>query len=605
MSISRQIFLVAFMLVMSGTQISPNENEISFVLDLYRECKKIHTPIHISGNDDFAQQAQQNGWNGNGTIYNPYVIEGYSIDGKGGKYCISITNTNVYFIIRNCSLYNATEHDGAAIILRNVIYGRIESNTCALSYHGVMLFGSSKNVIVNNIIIGNSGNGIWLLGGESNTILNNRIEKSSATAIDIYSSNNNTISENVLLACDKGIRSYDSTGDKIVFNNIREIRSVGVEFYMSDYSYAFNNELYVQVGCEGIYARLSHGIFIFNNTISLSYNGVILELSKECEISNNTIIKNSYYGIYLRTSYLCKISNNYISDSQYGVALENSQHAIITNNTLWKCGITINADTLACWNTHDISNNIANGKKIYYYKNQTGILAPSDASQLILANCTGCLIKNLTISEVTIGIILGFSTKNTIEKNIVIKNLYQGIALYYSYNNAISGNIISENYHALYLKISDSNIITHNRISDNYYGIVLLDSKNNTIIYNNILRSASYGASIFGLSSNNSIHHNNFIENNVCKGIAGKSQAWDDNGKNNWFDSTVLEGNYWSNWDGLDWGTPQAYPIDGDAGASDWYPLRSPLSEKPYIAMIVVFVLLITKLIRVRYEFSL
>ncbi|MGC9061136.1 MAG: fibronectin type III domain-containing protein, partial [Thermoplasmata archaeon] len=47
---------------------------------------------------------------------------------------------------------------------------------------------------------------------------------------------------------------------------------------------------------------------------------------------------------------------------------------------------------------------------------------------------------------------------------------------------------------------------------------------------------------------------------------------------NFWYDNTAQEGNRWSNWDGKDWGTANAYPIDGGAGASDWYPLSIPPS---------------------------
>ena len=56
----------------------------------------------------------------------------------------------------------------------------------------------------------------------------------------------------------------------------------------------------------------------------------------------------------------------------------------------------------------------------------------------------------------------------------------------------------------------------------------------------------------------------------------GNCQAYDDVGGNYWYDNTTKEGNYWSNWDGNGWGTPNAYPIDGGAGACDMYPLSQP-----------------------------
>ncbi|MEM3444445.1 MAG: hypothetical protein QXJ27_00200 [Thermoplasmata archaeon] len=63
------------------------------------------------------------------------------------------------------------------------------------------------------------------------------------------------------------------------------------------------------------------------------------------------------------------------------------------------------------------------------------------------------------------------------------------------------------------------------------------------------------------------------------KGVNGNCQAPEDVGSNYWYDSTVQQGNYWSNWDGKDNGTADAYPIDGGAGVSDWYPIGGPVDE--------------------------
>ncbi|MEM4161158.1 MAG: hypothetical protein QW531_04170 [Thermoplasmata archaeon] len=63
------------------------------------------------------------------------------------------------------------------------------------------------------------------------------------------------------------------------------------------------------------------------------------------------------------------------------------------------------------------------------------------------------------------------------------------------------------------------------------------------------------------------------------KGVNGNCQAPEEVGSNYWYDSTVQQGNYWSNWDENVNGTANAYPIDCGAGASDWYPLGGPVSE--------------------------
>ncbi|MEM4293072.1 MAG: hypothetical protein QXJ27_02750 [Thermoplasmata archaeon] len=71
--------------------------------------------------------------------------------------------------------------------------------------------------------------------------------------------------------------------------------------------------------------------------------------------------------------------------------------------------------------------------------------------------------------------------------------------------------------------------------------------------------------------------------------MSDKSQAYDDGDWNNWHDNTTKEGNYWSNWDGQGWGTPNAYQIDGGK-ASDWYPLGSPVGEEHTIILPITLI---------------
>ncbi|MEM4161381.1 MAG: fibronectin type III domain-containing protein, partial [Thermoplasmata archaeon] len=116
--------------------------------------------IHINGNADFASKAALYGWEGDGSQGNPYIIENYSIDGNGTEYCIWIENTDVYFVIRNCNVYGATDYNdtpgGTGIALNNVRNGTLENNKCNNSRYGIYLYGGSQyNNITNNNASGN------------------------------------------------------------------------------------------------------------------------------------------------------------------------------------------------------------------------------------------------------------------------------------------------------------------------------------------------------------------------------------------------------------------------------------------------------------------
>jgi hypothetical protein len=95
--------------------------------------------IYINGNKEFRKQASANGWSGDGTQRNPYIIEGYNIDANGGSYCIMIENTDVWFVIQRCSLKNANNdaYIGAGIILRNVSNAKILHNKICSCITGI------------------------------------------------------------------------------------------------------------------------------------------------------------------------------------------------------------------------------------------------------------------------------------------------------------------------------------------------------------------------------------------------------------------------------------------------------------------------------------
>ena len=356
--------------------------------------------------------------------------------------------------------------------------------------------------------------------------------------------------------------------------------------------------------------------------------GIFLKNVTHGKLENN-ICSGHSYGIYLDSSSDNTIKNNICSSNSWcGIALVFSNHTNLTNNTLWDSGIDIDSWSPEEWTTHVIENNTVNEKPVYYYKNQNGGTVPSDAGQVILANCTNMTVAGLTITNAAIGIQLGFSSDNTIENNTCVSNSLYGIRIRYSTNNTIINNTCSGNSDGISLEDSDENNIAYNTCTGNFYsnihldysssnnsimhntcsqspyvvysdcyglslffssngntitnntfsrnlrGIYIYSSNNNTIANNDISRNIEYGVYITSCSAGNLLYHNYFWQNNPgSRGISGKSQAYDDVGANYWYDCERREGNYWSNWDGNGWGTSGAYPIDGGANAFDMYPL--------------------------------
>ncbi len=187
-----------------------------------------------------------------------------------------------------------------------------------------------------------------------------------------------------------------------------------------------------------------------------------------------------------------------------------------------------------------ISNNdvLVNCEGIYLHHSDNNTIVGNNAS-----NSIGC----------GSGILLRSSDSNCIINNNASNNEYPGIYLDASGSNTITGNTLINNtacnhtYGGLELYFSSSsNAITNNTILDNVgNGIRIWDSSNSNTLTNNIIESNNHYGVYLSSSSNNLVFHNNLVNNS--------NNAYDSNPENNdWHHPVLLEGNYWSDYAGVD-----------------------------------------------------
>ena len=441
---------------------------------------------------------------------------GYTLQGPGsgtGFYLYGKNNVT----IRNVIITGWTD----GIYLYNSANNTISDNTIInTTYTGIYLyFSANNNSLAGNTIMNTNTYGIWLrFSANNNTILDNTLTNSTI-GIEIGGCANNTISGNTLTKNSKGISLHFSPNNTFADNTISNT-IFGFIIWNSAYNTLTGNVLTNSTE-NGIYLDGSNnntltgnsltnttnaGIRFWNsnyniltgNSLNICYDGISLTSSSNGnKILSNTLTYITNAAILLESAAnYNSISSNNITDiyaqipgkTRYGINIETSSNTTISSNFITNCWMGIALDSAL--NTHMVDNTI----------NYTTV------SSIVLVNSSNTSIFDNTIHE----------------SNIV--GYFPGILLSSSNYTHISGNLITNSGHGIWL-----------RHSSNY----------NNISHNAIMHNIEYGIRVYESSISNLIYHNNFIDNG--------GQASDTNpAANDWYHPGMLEGNYWSDYPGVD-----------------------------------------------------
>ena len=312
---------------------------------------------------------------------------------------------------------------------------------------------------------------------------------------------------------------------------------------------------------------------VTGNTIGGNINGVECHFTENITIAQNTIYQSEeVYNVFFDTDTGSQISNNNLSQALLGIRLYNCTHEnIYGNNITAITNVGIQLTSSNHTSTYDnIIEDSKNGIGLDYYSAYNVIfdnqIKTCNAAGIRFENSSTNSILRNTIAQNAVGIIGQFSDSNIITENNVTANTGEGICLNYSSSNNIVDNNLIDNQYGVRLRSTSSSMVHGNTVTSNaLYGIGLDSHSSLNDIHENTVQQSYYGILIFGLCPNNTIYHNNFIDN-TDQANSMSSNTWD-NG---------CEGNYWSNYNGTD--------TDGD-GVGDtnlpWenvdnYPLMGP-----------------------------
>ena len=264
---------------------------------------------------------------GSGTSLDPYIIKDLTFDAGNAGDCILIENSDVYFIIENCTCINFSNHPKTGIKLENTDNGRLNNNTCSSVWEG---YGISLQYSDNNTISGNKINnsvyGIYLQNSQSNDIMNNILFDNGAGITLEYSIDNDIIN-NIAYDSSWGIASFRGENNSIIGNKISQMNQYGIFLDNGCNDTIYNNDI----------TYCDHGFHIWDTTFE--------------NISENIILNNDY-GIFVLGGEDINFIGNLIDDNNYGIhleegALKNTNKTIIYNNTVsnsYFLGIEIDSD---------------------------------------------------------------------------------------------------------------------------------------------------------------------------------------------------------------------------------------------------------------------
>ena len=489
----------------------------------YLKISENHNPIFIDGNNMFTVKASSEGWDGDGTLSNPYIIENYIISTSFDEHGIEIRNTDLYFIIKNVNISNGASNYKHGFYLNNVTNGKLINNTANNNIAGFLLKDSNNNTVRDNIVNNNlHGFRIWY--STNNSLINNTANDNIEYGVFLDNSNNNTISENILLR--NGIDCiyeknciWNNISDNIcgpqpftLFSDVDgfdEDGSFKLTWTVSEY--ADNYALYQNK--EIIAEGLKTTNYPIHNLAIETYEFFVKAINKYEELDSNTIEVIVSYTIHVDGNadfHQKAVTYNFFGDGTYNnpYIIENYEIVASVGH-----GIHIqNTDIYFIIRNVRVSNGLLNNYFGFYFESVThGKLENNTAKN----NIYGFLLKdsynnslegNTAIDNIN-GIIINSSNFNTLTFNNIMNNRH-GLSLDSSYNNALMSNEIKDNtYLGIYLGSSNNNIIINNTATGNLNGFSLSYSNNNILTNNTANNNDQHGFHLW-YSNNNTLTYN-------------------------------------------------------------------------------------------------
>jgi parallel beta-helix repeat protein len=275
------------------------------------------------------------------------------------------------------------------IILANCSDVTIEKQNVSYGDIGIEIGFSDHINISNNTVIKNQ-HGIYIYSSRENKILNNTVSDNDWIGIELDATTKNTLLENKLIHDSITIDGNLENWNTHTIDTSNTVNGKPVYYWKNRTSGT------IPAGAgEVILVNCTH-ITVEEQNLSYAGAGVGIVYSNNITISNTKICDNDIIGIEVGSSENITIVNNNVSKNRYGILFEGSDWNTICNNTLFG-----GFDTDAFW---------------LYNRGVVG---------LEMAHSNHNIIKNNTISYNFYGIYMYNSNMNNIFHNNFINSINQ------------------------------------------------------------------------------------------------------------------------------------------------------------------------------------
>jgi parallel beta-helix repeat protein len=407
----------------------------------------------------------------------------------------------------------------------------------------IWLYGSSENIISENIVSGNRY-GITIENSYSNNVFGNVVEK-NGYGIILSGSQDNILSENLVSDNTEFGIEIDSNKNTIRSNVVKNqeegILLLGEENTLRNNT-MLGNSFNFKLGTSHHFGA-SFLVNDVDQTNTVNGKPIIYWIN----IQNELVPPNAGYVALFNCTNIV-MQNLTLSKNEHGILLVNTTNSLITKNRFsdYHDGVFMFSSD---------GNQIIENSFLNNVWQAVAVSLVSSSNNTAYRNTISTSIGADSLAPHS-GFMLSMSSRNVICENVMY-GAYEAsngmLLLHSSSDNNISRNVIDAHYNGIYLKNgTEGNLITENKISNNHYGLLLLITSPGTLT--------------------NSFYRNNIVNNTIQMYDLHHGYPlsyWDDG----------FEGNYWSDYTGTD--------SDGDGigdtphytpdGRQDSHPLIAPL----------------------------